>query len=263
MIVKVAVNHSAEYDFLLDTGTQVSILDLSLASALHLDASGSAALAGVGFGESVSTVYLNEIAVGAHAVPGQRVLVADLTKMNGVGLHIQGILGEDFLQHFDMLIDNGHGLLCLDDAATMRAGVKGQRLPFSEPPATSADNPLASLLVMSVHFLNGMRPVRLMLDSGSNAPFLYKPSEYLALGVIQGASWHGRGANGEQQAFVALPPQDLKIGEVALSRVLFLAMRREQKDAHAATFDGLLPLGLFRRVFISHNGDFAVLEPKI
>ncbi len=33
------------------------------------------------------------------------------------GLNIQGILGEDFLEHFDMLIDNVHSLLCLDDSA--------------------------------------------------------------------------------------------------------------------------------------------------
>jgi hypothetical protein len=57
--------------------------------------------------------------------------------------------------------------------------------------------------------------------------FLYGPSEYLALGVIEGASWHGKGANGEQQAFVALPPQDIKAGDVALSKVPFLAMRND------------------------------------
>ena len=37
-------------------------------------------------------------------------------------------IGEDFLAHFDMLIDNGHELLCLDDSGSMRAEVKGPHM---------------------------------------------------------------------------------------------------------------------------------------
>lgn len=68
---------------------------------------------------------------------------------------------------------------------------------------------------------------RVLAKSRQAIEFLYGPSEYLALGVIEGASWHGKGANGEQQAFVALPPQDIKAGDVALSKVPFLAMRND------------------------------------
>ena len=50
--------------------------------------------------------------------------------LQSADLHIQGILGEDFLEHFDMLIDNAHSLLCLDDTGAMRAGVKGTHIPL-------------------------------------------------------------------------------------------------------------------------------------
>src|SRR5213595_1407849 len=36
MIVTVSVNHSAPYDFLLDTGTQSSMIDPALANELHV-----------------------------------------------------------------------------------------------------------------------------------------------------------------------------------------------------------------------------------
>ena len=107
-----------------------------------------------------------------------------------------------------------------------------------------------------------MHSSRVLAKSRQAIEFLYGPSEYLALGVIEGASWHGKGANGEQEAFVALPPQDIKAGDVALSKVPFLAMRNDQKLSRAKAYDGLLPTGLFRRVFISHSGEFAVLEPR-
>jgi hypothetical protein len=259
MIVPVSVNHTGPYDFLLDTGTQVTIIDSSLAGDLHLDSSGQAILAGVGIHESASMASLDALAVGDHLVSGQRIVVSDLARMTAVNLHIQGILGEDFLEQFDMLIDNLHGVLCLDDVGMMRSRLRGPHIPLLLEQTTQGTSVVKSL-IMNVHFLKGMRPVRMKLDSGANAPFLYKPSDCLDIGVLQGSSWHGSGLNGEQQAFVALPPQDMTFNGLALSRVPFLALRNERKDSHSATLDGLLPTGLFRRVFVSQGGEFAIVE---
>ena len=62
-----------------------------------------------------------------------------------VDLHIRGILGEDFLEHFDMLIDNVHRLLCLDNSAAMRTEVKGPHIPLITPPQTADGAPLPNL----------------------------------------------------------------------------------------------------------------------
>ena len=261
MIVQVSVNHSVPHDFLLDSGTQMTILEPSFATELGLGTAGSAILEGVGFHHSVSTTNLDELAVGGHVVHGVKIVIADLTRLKEVGLSMSGILGEDFLQRFDMLIDNRHAQLCLDEYEGMRAEMKGRHIPFMLVPGNDGDSAPARLLIMSAQFFNGTRPVRLMLDSGSNSPLLYRPADYLALGVIRGASWHGRGANGEQQAFVALPPQDMRISNIAISKVPFLALRVDQNAAGAKPFDGLLPTGIFTRIFLSRNGEFAILEP--
>ena len=42
MIVAVSVNHSGPYNFLLDTGTQMTMVDPALATELHLNPQGSA-----------------------------------------------------------------------------------------------------------------------------------------------------------------------------------------------------------------------------
>ena len=57
-------------------------------------------------------------------------------------------------------------------------------------------------------------------------------------------------------------PQDVKIGSLELSRVPFFSLAGIQKDARVKGFDGVLPTGLFRRVFIDHADHFAVLEPR-
>ncbi len=261
MIVAVSVNHSGPYNFLLDTGSQLTMIDASLATTLQLEIHGTAVVAGVGSQSAASFSQLDEIAAGSHTVANQKVLVYDFQKLKSANLEIRGILGEDFLEHFDMLIDNANRLLCLDDSASMRAGIHGSRIALLAPARESGQEPLAHSLIVSVHLSDGMRPVQLKLDSGTNSPFLYDTSNYMALGLFHGASWHGSGASGKQQAFIALPPQNVKLGSVELTRVLFVTLVGAQKDSHSSDFDGLLPTGTFKRVFISHRDYFAVLDP--
>jgi aspartyl protease len=260
MIVDVSVNHSGPYNFLLDTGTQITLVDPSLANELKLSMHGTADVASVGVHASASFAQLDRLDAGSHSVTNQTVLVYDLQNLQATGLNIQGVVGEDFLEHFDMLIDNAHTLLCLDDSAAMRGEVKGSHVPLLTPTQTDG-SPLPTSLIVSARLSDGMRPVRLKLDSGSNVPFLYNTSEYLALGLFRGASLHGGGANGSQRAFMALPPQNMKIGSVEISKVPFITLAGAQKDSRTSEFDGLLTMGLFRRVFICHADHFVILDP--
>jgi hypothetical protein len=262
IIVAVSINHSGPYEFLLDTGTEVTMLDPSLAAELHLRTHGEAQVASTGFSASASFANLDSIQAGAHAVTNQQVLVYDLGNLQAAGLSIRGVLGEDFLEQFDMLIDNAHNLLCLDKSTVMREEVKGQHIQLLRPAQTlTADGaPLAESLIISVRLSDGMRQVRLKLDSGANVPFLYNTSEYMALGVFRGASFTG-GASRAPRTFTALPAQTMKIGSLELPKVLFVTLAGAQKDRHFSDFDGLLTLGLFRRVFVDHADHYAVLEP--
>ena len=262
MLVKVSANQSAPSDFLLDTGTQVTILDQSLAKNLNLRTQGLATLQGIGFQNSTPIAHVDELAVGASTVSDLRVLVSNLASMKSSGLQIKGILGEDFLRRFDMLIDNMRSLLCLDGTGLMRAGMTGHRISLLPTPNTANGDASANSLIMSVRLLGGTQVVRLALDSGSDAPFLYAPSEILGGGATEGHLRLGRGANGELQWLATLPPQEIKIGGDNRSEVSFLTMRNGPKDSRVAAYDGLLPTGLFKSTFVSRSGEFAVLDPN-
>ena len=121
MIVPVSINHAGPFSFLLDTGTQMTMVDPALAAALHMETTGKAEVASVGMQSAASFAQAALLEAGSHSVANQKVLVYDLANLQATGLNIQGVLGEDFLEQFDMLIDNGHSLLCLDDSAAMRA----------------------------------------------------------------------------------------------------------------------------------------------
>jgi hypothetical protein len=220
-------------------------------------------VASVGVSASAAFAQVELIEAGSRRAASQRVLVYDLRNLQTTGLDIQGVLGEDFLEQFDMLIDNGHSVLCLDDAGTMKAEVKGQHLALLEPGSKDGSGggaALAHSLIVTAKLTDGMRPVRLKLDSGANVPFLYNTSDYMALGLFHGVALRGGGANGAQRTFTALPAQEVKIGQVDIGKVTFITLAGAQKSTRTSDFDGLLTMGLFKRVMIDHADHFAVLE---
>ncbi|MFY9937221.1 MAG: hypothetical protein WAK33_10130 [Silvibacterium sp.] len=109
-----------------------------------------------------------------------------------------------------------------------------------------------------------------MIDSGANEPILFNAaqymgfntSQYMALQPSQNVPLRGSGVDGAQRIFSALSPQDVKIGSLELPRVSFFSLAGTQKDSRVKGFDGVLPTGLFRHVFIDHADHFAVLEPR-
>lgn len=260
MIVAVSVNHSGPYDFLLDTGTQFTMVDPSLAAELHLSNQDSIPVDGTGFHAAASSAQLDQLAIGSHTVAHLEAVVYTLKNLKSFDLHLRGVLGEDFLQHFDMLIDNGHKMLCLDESSAMRPDMKGNHIALVTP--VDGDDIPPNSLIIPVRLSGAVQPLRLKLDSGANAPFLYNASKLHAIVHLRVASLHGGGADGAQRSIIALPSQDVKIGTLEFSKVPFFALAGTAQDSGTSGFDGLLTVGLFRRAFICHAEHFAVLEPR-
>jgi hypothetical protein len=257
MIVAISVNHAGPYNFLLDTGTQITMIDPSLAAELHLNTLDSAVVAGVGFHSTASFAQLDLLEAGPYAVVNQKVLVFDFQNPYSVDLPFRGVLAEDFLGQFDLLIDNAHNLLCLDDSARMCADVKGPHIVLLPLAETSNGGTSFRSLIISARLFDGNRSVRLKLDSGTNVAFLFNTSQYMTPGSTRSA---GDGLNGAQRLYLTLPPQNLKIGSLEPLRVSFSTFANSQKDSGRSAYDGLLTLELFRRVFICHANHFAVFE---
>jgi Aspartyl protease len=259
-VVAVSINRSGPYNFLLDTGTQTTAVDRSLAGELHLNLEGAPVVEGIGFQATASSARLDLLAAGPHAVANQKVVVYDFPSPADGGLPVRGVLGEDFLEHFDMLIDNSHSLVCLDDSGAMRADMKGPHTPLVSPGQAADGIASSRSLIVEARLSDQTGPVRLWLDCGANVSFLFKLSEYLSRKVDRNARLQGMGGNAAQTSYLALPAQDLKVASLKLQNVAFLTPAITQKNLQVAEFDGLLSTWLFRRVFIDHADRFAVLE---
>jgi hypothetical protein len=117
VILEAYVNDAGPYQFLLDTGSQITMIDESLASELRIKPSASAAVVGVSLqGKGGKYGLVDSVRVGENTRVGSSwVLVLDMKEIHAAGYSIRGLIGEDFLSHFDATIDNTHSRVCFTE----------------------------------------------------------------------------------------------------------------------------------------------------
>jgi len=89
--------------------------------------------------------------VGSQTVLKPLVVTQDLGAIRSADPRIRGVLGENFLAHFDMLIDYSHGLLCLDETKLMEKFIRGERIPLVTSRHPETELPFSERLVVSVN----------------------------------------------------------------------------------------------------------------
>jgi hypothetical protein len=262
IVTSLTVNGAGPFDFLVDTGAQATTVDDRLTAQLDLPTEGTTGVSGVATYGRRALTRLAHVEMASHQVGDLPAVVDDLTQLHAADGKIRGILGEDFLAHFDLLIDNEHQALCLDDTGAMAAAMKGTRVPLAEPYGPDRDLPFMRPLVIEARLDTIRDPVLFRLDSGSNAPVIYgggKPSLQLARANVQILK---RFVNGVEQDFAVLSPTDVSIGRETIRQVTFVHAMNSIGTEHQAREDGVLPTQMFRRVFVSYKNQFAILDPR-
>ena len=261
LIVPVTLNHSGPFDFVLDTAAQVTAIDPQLAGDLHLKPLGQTGVTGAGFSTRASYTRLDSLRTGSYEIKGPLLLIHNLGQIQIADPRVHGILGENFLEHFDLLIDYAHGIVCLDDTKRMQQKVKGEHIALAAPSHPERNQPFTDPLRISVPVSGLVQPLVLELDSGINSPLLFDAGK-LRTAVFASTPLHSRGTDGASHAYVVLPPQDIQVGLYSLQQISFVAPVAGDQDIPDAGIDGVLPTALFRRAFISYADRFAVLEPR-
>ncbi len=262
IVVSVEIDHHGPYDFLLDTGAQVTVLDTKLADELHLAMEGTTGVVGVGSRAAASWARLATLEAGPHSVSNTVALVQSLGHLTPLDRHIRGILGGNFLSHFDLLLDYDRMLVCLDSSGAMGQAMKGNRTAFVAVPHAREEAVLSTPPVIRA-FLGGRsrRELLLLLDSGTNEPLLYNAESSRTGGDVMNVAAVARGMDGAEHGFAVLPAKDLRIEGNRVQEVSFIIPTTTAADVPQVAFDGLLPTSLFKRIFISYSGRYAVIDP--
>jgi Aspartyl protease len=263
IVIPVWINQSGPYDFMVDTGSQVTVVDPALARELNLKPLGTIGVFTVANYAQASITVLDRLEVNSHVVEKPLAIVRDFREIQAADSRIRGALGENFLAHFDLLIDYTHKLLCLDETRAMRERVRGEHIPLVTKNPSESELPFGERVVVSVHLSGvGTRELRLQLDSGSDGPLLYAGAREGKLKILDQATRRGANVSKAQRAFAVLPPQDMRIGSFTLGRLSFVTPVTDGKDVPSRDEDGLLPTLLFQRVFISGPDHYVVLDSR-
>lgn len=226
----VYVNGHGPYRFLVDTGTNVNLIDMSLARSIGLRATfqtkltSSTGMTLVTGGDGI------EVLLDSVKAEAQEFLFLPPAAIRGRLPDVQGVLGQWFLSHFDYTLD-----------------LRGKRLEFGKQ---DRNGTRARFEMINAEPVVSTSLGYLILDSGAGQ---------LVLFGIQPESGYGikgelRTATGSQQ-----------IGIVFGKPLIIEGRKISRGDAVAVPnrtpgVDGLLPIGLFKAVYICNSEGYVIFE---
>lgn len=154
LTVPVSIGGSGPYEFMVDTGSQHTVLSSALARSLGIPIGRRAKLTGVAGTEMVDTVELEEIALGKRYYYG---LLAPLLERSDIGA--EGIIGLDSLQGQRVQFDFRNWLLAVADAKSL-GGDRGYEIVVTARRRSGQ-------LIMTDATIDGVR-VQVVIDTGSD-----------------------------------------------------------------------------------------------
>ena len=101
VIVRVVFNHSVTANLFLDTGAARTMISKRIARSLGVSAAGSQMIYGIGGGVAASVARVGSVKVGEAEVSNMTVSIHDFSP----DPRIEGLLGFDFLNHFEVSLD--------------------------------------------------------------------------------------------------------------------------------------------------------------
>jgi hypothetical protein len=256
LVVQVSIDGSGPYSFLLDTGSNRTLVRNELLDRLRISL-GRLVPANMTTGVS----YLHQTAVSSVAVAG--LTVHDLAiegidagQISRLGESIEGVLGEDFLKHFDLLIDNHAKTLTLDDTTDLASSLAGDHLPLSFS-GTRDGHSTVDRVVFALKLPASGQTAHFLIDSGANYALFFPSKPLPNQGrTTTGGTLQAFGGSARCQAdFVTLEIGKKTLRDVGLA---FCQGMRSNLDV-----DGLLPTNTFARLFISHSGAYAIANPRL
>ena len=96
IVIPVKINYAGPFDFIVDTGSQITVIDPALALELHVQLQGSVGLVSVASYAHASVTILDTLEANSHIVEKPFAIVQDLGPIQASDSRIRGVLGSEF-----------------------------------------------------------------------------------------------------------------------------------------------------------------------
>jgi predicted aspartyl protease len=250
-IVAVKLNGAGPYDFMVDTGATTTVMDTALFDQLGLRAEGSSRITSSAGATNQVRSAVKEITLDCLSAQNITVVGMKFPLKGSDYRTVRGILGENFLRHFDILFDNQNRTMTLDAADSLADSLSGERIPIIFPPlARDGENRYRPMISVTVQTFGH---AIVLLDSGATDLILLQ--------------W-GNQSNGFADTRLTTVNGwytcESTVGGVHLGKgpVNYLPMVHCQgATVKLKDCDGILPTAIFKQIFISHAGSYAIISP--
>ena len=252
IVVPVRINGVGPFNFLLDSGTNTTIIHREFARALRLKAVDRIELVTIAGTQIVPRSYLTEVIVGGVTALNIEALWSDLAEIRSLDQNIHGVLGANFLKRFNYLIDYRSGRIEFEAGNEVERRLRGRRLPLVE-----SDDRIIILATA------GREKLRLVLDAGTPVIVLFaaahrRLANNLQMAQDQSFTLATLATDCGRQVVETAILSNLQIGDAIWREVpVVIATPRAERCE-----DGLLPMTLFQSIYINHRAGYVVLDPQ-
>jgi hypothetical protein len=231
IVNSVYVDGHGPYRFLIDTGSNVNLIETGIAKKIGMIATFQVELATASGTVMAPGSDGNEITLESATAGEQKFLFSGLDAVHNSSPDVQGVIGEWFLCRFDYTLD-----------------LEGKRLEFGR---RETSGPRSAFKVVNARPLVPTSLGDLALDSAADRLTLF--------GV-------GPDSSSSSKSTLRTLAGSHQIGLVSGKTLVIEGRKIYGGDAVAipgrpeAGVDGLLPLGLFKTIYVSNSEGFVVFE---
>lgn len=257
VVVPVRIDGHGPFEFLLDTGTDTTLVTPAVAARLALRPTSRVVLATPAGARAAARAEVRALSVGPKPAGGGEVLIDGLTELRALDARLCGVVGQNFLGRLNYSLDYGRRLMLVEDARD--APPAGARVPVA--------NEGGRLLVSATSKRGGAGALRLLVDSAAGGLVLFdSPDSPLSRAALGIETPPGRSLRASTNAG-SLPARagqlrSLHVGGAAFSD-LAVALVASPASAGPRREDGLLPTSLFRSIYFNNAEGYVVLNPRL
>jgi hypothetical protein len=255
MVVSVSINDQGPFDFLVDTGTNTTLIAPELAAMLDLKARDKLQLSSLASSANVPRYYLQTFRVGPASVSNLEALALPLTQLTALDRKIRGVLGMNFLLHYSFRLDYEHQTLELYPFPEEARVPAGLRVPVEINESR--------LLIKVASTAAPRGSWKLALDSGISQFLVFQerisPPAPGSCGQANCLMQVATNLADHSASTVLL--RDLSVAEAQLPETQIVVLRNDlQKPSDPQ--DGLLPAAPFHSIFFDRTSATVIFSPS-
>jgi predicted aspartyl protease len=249
IVIPLNSGNGASFDFILDTGTDTTVIDPAVASRLSFVPEDRIEVVSLLGSRPVLRGFIPALSVGDSRVENLQVLLQKLPELRRLDSRIGGILGQNFLSHFNYILDYRRQVVRFESEDEVQEAIDGEHVAIE----WKDDR----MIVASEAQSRASASLRLVLDSGADSLVLLRkaaqtldvPRESPSLQLVSGG----------QVEMQAGKVNVLMVGSAKLRQVAALL---PDADPGVPIGDGLLPTILFRALYVNNHEGFVVFNPQ-